>query len=136
MAKGLCSLPLIPTPSAANRYVPCSVASEHFALEAFSSSAYPVPIARTPASPTTSSTTPAAQRLLRFMVVLLSSTLLVVGRLPAAGARAPLSDWCWPSSSPFAKGRGDQPRLKLINAPTLALGDEFLMNSWPTSENP
>src|SRR5215218_5028892 len=80
MAKGLCSLPLIPTPSAANRYVPCSVASEHFAPEAFSSSAYPVPIARTPASPTTSSTTPAAQRLLRFMLVLLSSTLLLVGR--------------------------------------------------------
>jgi hypothetical protein len=24
----------------------------------------------------------------------------------------------------------------LINAPTLARGDEFPMNSWPTSENP
>jgi hypothetical protein len=37
-------------------------------------------------------------------------------------------------SVPFPKGRGDLPR-QLANAPTLARGDEFPMNSWPTSEN-
>src|SRR5215208_5739041 len=67
------------TPSWAKRYVPSSVALEHFALEAFSSpfssplsSAYPVPPARTPA-PTTSSTstTPAAHIPLRFIRVVL-----------------------------------------------------------------
>jgi hypothetical protein len=35
------------------------------------------------------------------------------------------------SSSPFDKGRGDQPRLKLINATTVARGDEFPMNFVP-----
>src|SRR5215208_5509481 len=67
------------TPSWAKRYVPSSVALEHFALEAFSSpfssplsSAYPAPPARTPA-PTTSSTstTPAAHIPLRFIRVVL-----------------------------------------------------------------
>src|SRR5215217_39411 len=62
-AAGSCSLPLISTSSKANRYVPSSVASEHFALEAFSSplsplsSAYPAPPASTPTRPTTPNTT-------------------------------------------------------------------------------
>src|SRR5215216_1945332 len=83
MATGLCSSPLSSTPFWANRYVPCSVASEHFALEAFSSLAYPAPIARTPTSPTTSSTTPAAHSPLGFMLVLLSSAP------PAGGSPSP-----------------------------------------------
>src|SRR5215204_4021771 len=48
------------TPSTASRYVPSSVALEHFALEAFSSplsSAYPAPPASTPTRPTTPNTT-------------------------------------------------------------------------------
>src|ERR687893_429147 len=36
---------------------------------------------------------------------------------------------------PSHRGRGDQPHLKLINAPTLASRDESPMNSYPTSEN-
>ena len=32
------------------------------------------------------------------------------------------------------KGVADEPR-QLANAPTLARGDEFPMNSWPTSQN-
>src|SRR5215217_9297109 len=79
MVNGPWSFPEITTPSWAKRYVPSSVALEHFALEAFSSpfssplsSAYPVPPARTPA-PTTSSTstTPAAHIPLRFIRVVL-----------------------------------------------------------------
>src|SRR5215212_9132082 len=74
MANGAWSFPWIPTPSWAKRYVPCSVALEHFAT-AFSSPsflAYPAPPARTPA-PTTSSTstTPAAHIALRFIRVVL-----------------------------------------------------------------
>src|SRR5918995_4839357 len=57
MANGLWSFPLTLTPSWANRYVPCSVALEHFALAAFSSSANPVPTASTPTRPTTPNTT-------------------------------------------------------------------------------
>jgi hypothetical protein len=70
------------------------------------------------------------------MVVLLSSTLLLlVGRWARSRGQSALRRLVLAlSSSPFAKGRGDQPRLKLINAPTLAIGDEFPMNSWPTSE--
>src|SRR5215213_4988080 len=73
MAKGLCSLPLISTPFWANRYVPLSVALEHFALEAFSSLAYPAPTVVRAAAPTTSriSATPPAHSPLRFIVVLL-----------------------------------------------------------------
>src|SRR5918992_4165765 len=76
MAKGLCSLlPLISTPFWANRYVPLSVASEHFALlEAFSSFAYPAPtVVSRAAAPTTSriSARPPAHSPLRFIVVLL-----------------------------------------------------------------
>jgi hypothetical protein len=47
-----------------------------------------------------------------------------------------IDPWHLPSLHLLYQVRGDQPRLKLINAPTLALGDEFPMNSWPTSENP
>src|ERR687896_406638 len=75
MAKGLCSLPLISTPFWANRYVPLSVASEHFALlEAFSSLAYPAPtVVSRAAAPTTTriSARPPAHSPLRFIVVLL-----------------------------------------------------------------
>src|SRR5215203_2410584 len=54
MANGLCSSPLISTPFWANRYLPLSVASEHFALlEAFSSLAYPAPTVVRTAAPTT-----------------------------------------------------------------------------------
>src|SRR5215208_1698016 len=76
MANGPWSFPEITTPSWANRYVPFSVASEHFAPASSSplSSAYPAPPARTPA-PTTSSTstTPAAHIPLRFIRVVLLS---------------------------------------------------------------
>src|SRR5215212_4737582 len=77
------------TPSWAKRYVPSSVALEHFALEAFSSpfssplsSAYPAPLARTPA-PTTSSTstTPAAHIPLRFIRVVLLSGMNLSSQL-------------------------------------------------------
>src|SRR5919107_6317726 len=73
MATGLCSSPLISTPSSANRYVPLSVALEHFALEAFSSLAYPAPTVVRAAAPTTSriSARPPAHSPLRFIVVLL-----------------------------------------------------------------
>src|SRR5829696_8733594 len=39
------------------------------------------------------------------------------------------------SLPPSHRGRADQARLKLYNAATLASGDEFPVNSWPTSEN-
>src|SRR5829696_4611864 len=75
MTKGLCSLPLISTPFWANRYVPLSVASEHFALlEASSSLAYPAPTVVRTAAPTTTtriSARPPAHSPLRFIVVLL-----------------------------------------------------------------
>src|SRR5215211_4663779 len=74
MANGLWSLPLISTPFWANRYVPSSVATEHFALlEAFSSLAYPAPTVLRAAAPTTSriSATPPAHSPFRFIVVLL-----------------------------------------------------------------
>src|SRR5829696_4301896 len=76
MAKGLWSLPLISTPFWANRYLPSSVASEHFALlEASSSLAYPAPtvVSRAAAPTTTSriSARPPAHTSLRFIVVLL-----------------------------------------------------------------
>src|SRR5918993_2800902 len=64
MANGLWSLPLISTPFWANRYVPLSVASEHFAPVAFSSSANPLPTASTPTRPTTPNTTNRAARYL------------------------------------------------------------------------
>src|SRR5918994_2231989 len=68
-------MPLISTPFWANRYVPLSVASEHFALlEAFSSLAYPAPtVVSRAAAPTTSriSATPPAHSPFRFIVVLL-----------------------------------------------------------------
>src|SRR5215203_3038824 len=68
-AKGSCFFPS--TPSKANRYLPCSVASEHLAPAAFlslafSSLANPVPTTRTPTP--TSSTTPAAHSPLRFIL--------------------------------------------------------------------
>src|SRR5215212_8053913 len=75
MAKGLCSSPLISTPFWANRYVPLSVATEHFALlEASSSLAYPAPTVVRTAAPTTRSrisARPPAHSPLRFIVVLL-----------------------------------------------------------------
>src|SRR5215212_7539084 len=52
------------TPSLANRYVPSSVALEHFALASFSSSANPLPTASTPTTPTTPNTTNRAARYL------------------------------------------------------------------------
>src|SRR5215211_1352821 len=64
MATGLCSLPLISTPFWANRYVPLSVATEHFAPAAFSSLANPVATASTPTRPTTPTTTKRAARYL------------------------------------------------------------------------
>src|SRR5215218_618112 len=95
MANGSCSLlPLISTPSKANGYVPCSVASEHFALLAASSSlAYPTPTVVRAAAPATTisriSTTPAAHSPLRFIVVLL---LLVCPR-PQRESSPPLLLW-------------------------------------------
>src|SRR5215217_556636 len=91
MANGPLSGPPVTTPSWAKRYVPCSVASEHFA-PAFSSplsplsSAYPAPPARTTPAPTTSSTstTPAAHSLLRFIPVLLVSPIILT---PVPGPR-------------------------------------------------
>src|SRR5215218_4350382 len=74
MANGLWSLPLISTPFWANRYVPCRVASEHFALAAFSSLANPLPTASTPTTPTTANTTNRAVRYL-FMRSLYLHTL-------------------------------------------------------------
>src|SRR5215217_2621248 len=64
MANGLWSLPLISTPFWAKRYVPCSVATEHFAPAAFSSLANPLPTASTPTRPTTPNTTNRAARYL------------------------------------------------------------------------
>src|ERR671911_322392 len=64
MANGLWSLPFISTPFWANRYVPCSVALEHFAPAAFSSLANPLPTASTPTRPTTPNTTNSAARYL------------------------------------------------------------------------
>src|SRR5919107_6429258 len=76
MANGLWSLPLISTPFWANRYVPLSVASEHFALfESSSLLAYPAPtgVSRAVAPTTTTriNATPPAHSPLRFIVVLL-----------------------------------------------------------------
>src|SRR5215212_5972153 len=95
MANGSCSLlPLISTPSKANGYVPCSVASEHFALEASSSLAYPAPTVVRAAAPATTvsriSATPPAHSLLRFIVVLL---LLVVCCRPQRESSPPLLVW-------------------------------------------
>src|SRR5918911_3355257 len=86
MANGTCSLlPLISTPSKANGYVPLSVASEHLALEASSSLAYPAPtvVSRAAAPTTTSSISarpPAQNSPFRFIVVLLLLLLLVCPR--------------------------------------------------------
>src|SRR5215218_3832454 len=75
MANGLCSLPLISTPFWANRYVPLSVALEHFVLESSSSLAYPAPtVVSRAAAPTTTtriSARPPAHSPFRFIVVLL-----------------------------------------------------------------
>src|SRR5215204_1432906 len=74
MANGSCSLlPWISTPSKANGYVPCSVASEHFALAVSSSLAYPAPTVVSAPAPTRSriSTTHAAHSPVRFIVLLL-----------------------------------------------------------------
>src|SRR5215211_251626 len=57
MANGAWSFPVTSTPSWAIRYVPCSVALEHFALAEFSFSANPLPTASTPTRPTTPTTT-------------------------------------------------------------------------------
>src|SRR5919205_447231 len=51
-ANGPWSFPSIVDPSKANRYMPSSVASEHFALSVFSPLANPVPTARIPMTPT------------------------------------------------------------------------------------
>src|SRR5215203_1671548 len=64
MANGAWSFPVTSTPSWANRYVPCSVALEHFAPASFSSSANPLPTASTPTTPTTPNTTNRAARYL------------------------------------------------------------------------
>src|SRR5215218_982766 len=64
MANGSWSFPVRWTPSWANRYVPCSVASEHFDLAPFSSSANPVPTACAPTTPTTANTNRVATYLL------------------------------------------------------------------------
>src|SRR5215208_4218179 len=64
MANGAWSSPVTSTPSWAIRYVPCSVALEHFAPAEFSSSANPVPTASTPTRPTTPNTTNRAARYL------------------------------------------------------------------------
>src|SRR5215217_2412301 len=64
MANGAWSFPVTSTPSWAIRYVPCSVALEHFAPAEFSSSANPVPTASTPTTPTTPNTTNRAARYL------------------------------------------------------------------------
>src|SRR5215208_1484703 len=73
MANGTWALsPVISTPSKANGYVPCNVATEHFLAPAFSSSvAYPVPTAKTATTPTRRSTTHAAHSTLRFILILL-----------------------------------------------------------------
>src|SRR5215208_7334006 len=99
MAKGLCSSPLISTPFWANRYVPLSVASEHFALlEASSSLAYPAPTVVSAPAPTTSriSARPPAHSPVRFIVVLLlecrrpeSPPLLSVGLFPMRHTNRP-----------------------------------------------
>src|SRR5215217_4985798 len=65
-ANGPWSFPSIVDASKANRYVPCSVASEHFAPAASSSLANPLPTASTPTTPT-SSTTHAAHSPLRLI---------------------------------------------------------------------
>ena len=54
---------------------------------------------------------------------------------PTASSSKELAPVPWPSATPFTKGGTRQPR-QLANAPTLARGDKFSMNSWPTSENP
>src|SRR5215217_2779174 len=94
MADGVCSLyPLISPPSKANGFVPCSVASEHFALAVSSSLAYPAPTVVRAAAPATTisriSATPPAHSLLRFIVVLL---LLVCCR-PQRESSPPLLVW-------------------------------------------
>src|SRR5215212_12103439 len=68
-ANGPWSFPSIVDSSKANRYMPSSVASEHFAPAAFSSSAFsssanPLPTASTPTTPTTANTTNSAARYL------------------------------------------------------------------------
>src|SRR5215213_1223084 len=85
MANGLRPSPLISTPFWANRYVPCSVALEHFAPASFSSLANPLPTARTPTRPTTPNTTNRAARYL-FMR---SLYLLVVFWQALYGRRCP-----------------------------------------------
>src|SRR5215208_4376387 len=55
-ANGTWSFPVMSTPFQPSRYVPCSVALEHFSPAAFSSSANPVPTASTPTRPTTPNT--------------------------------------------------------------------------------
>src|SRR5215218_4741529 len=65
-ANGPWSFPSIVNPSKANRYLPSSVASEHFAPAASSSLANPVPTASTPTTPT-SSTMHAAHSPLRLI---------------------------------------------------------------------
>src|SRR5215208_933559 len=64
MANGFWSFPVTSTPSWASRYVPCSVALEHFAPASFSSSANPLPTATTPTRPTTPNTTNRAAKYL------------------------------------------------------------------------
>src|SRR5215208_7805375 len=74
-ANGTWSFPSVVDPSKANRYVPSSVASEHFAPAASSSLANPVPTASTPTTPR-SSTTHAAHSPLRLTLVLLASPIV------------------------------------------------------------
>src|SRR5829696_813335 len=85
MANGFWLFPVTSTPSWANRYVPCSVALEHFAPASFSSSANPLPTATTPTTPTTPNTTNRAARYL-FMR---SLYLLVVFWQALYGRRCP-----------------------------------------------
>src|SRR5215211_8483074 len=117
MANGLCSSPLISTPFWANRYVPLSVALEHFALEAFSSLAYPAPTVVRPAAPTTNriSARPPAHSPFRFIVVL----LLVCGRPERKG-----KDSLWDS---LPEG---------ILTAQQCMGDELLHSPTPIDQGP
>src|ERR671911_1884341 len=116
MANGLCSSPLISTPLWANRYVPLSVASEHLALEAFSSLAYPAPTVVRAAAPTTSriSATLPAHSPFRFIVV-----LLLVCRRPES---PPLPLW-------------DSLPEGILTAPQ-CMGEELLHSPTPIGQGP
>src|SRR5215204_748318 len=103
MANGFWSFPVTSTPSWAIRYVPCSVALEHFAPAPFSSSANPVPTARTPTTPTTPNTTNRAATYL-FMRLY----LLVAGAYGRISVATPASSRAGPhvTSAAYSCERG------------------------------